>query len=181
MKQKQNSEEERLNPGHKRTRDLLRRIGPVVLGLGVLLMAIGMIDFFMCMGSFGRTPKLFWCNFLGMPLVFFGIVMTKIGYMSSISRYMAAESAPVAKDTFNYMADGTKEGVRDITSAIREGLVGESGDEVCCPGCKAPNDHDARFCDACGDSMSLEKDCVACEAPNDHDAKFCDACGSSFG
>jgi len=127
-----------------------------------------------------RHPKFFWCLFLGMPCVFFGGVMSKIAFMGSVARYMSAESAPVAKDTFNYMADGTKDGVRDIASAIREGMVGEQDKGVCCPDCKQPNDHDAKFCDACGGSMSWEKDCVACEMPNDREAKFCDGCGSAF-
>ena len=113
-------------------------------------------------------------------MVAFGGGMTKFAYMGSIARYMSAESAPVAKDTFNYMADGTKEGVRDIAGAIREGIVGESGGEVSCPGCNQANDRDARFCDACGGSMSLTKDCVSCKAPNDHNAKFCDGCGNRF-
>lgn len=179
MNLKDSSGEERLNPGHLRTRNLLRRIGPIVLGIGVLLMGIGMIDFFISMGSFD-PPKLFWCLFLGMPMLFIGIVMTKIGYMGAVARYMSAESAPVAKDTFNYVASETKEGVREIAGAIREGFVGEDSGKVCCPGCEVPNDRDAKFCDACGGSMSNEKDCVACEMPNDHDAKFCDGCGTAF-
>jgi len=180
LDRKQNSEEEQLNPGHIRKRNLLRRIGPVVLGLGVLLLAVGTIDFFISMSSFGRMPTLFWCNFLGMPMIFFGVVMTKIGYVGSIARYMSAENSPVAKDTFNYMADGAREGVRDIASAIREGVTGDVSGSACCPGCKQPNDRDAKFCDACGGSVSYEKDCPDCEVPNDHDAKFCDGCGSPF-
>lgn len=180
MHPKNSPDEERLNPGHLKTRNLLRRVGPAVLGVGLLLMAIGMIDFFMCMGSFSRQPKYFWCIFLGMPAVFFGAVMSNIGYMGAVARYMSAESAPVAKDTFNYVASETKEGVRDIVGAIREGVVGEEGNGVCCPSCKQSNDHFAKFCDACGEPMSFEKDCPDCETSNDHEAKFCDGCGSAF-
>ncbi len=179
MDSKQTPEEEKLNPGHTQVRGLLRFVGPALLCVGLLFMAIGLIDFFSAFGGSGPPTK-FWCFFVGMPFTFFGLSITNMAYMGAFFRYVSAENAPVAKDSFNYMAAGTKEGVRDIASAVREGIVGQAADEVRCASCNQTNDCGAKFCDACGVAMSSEKDCSDCEAPNDLDAKFCDFCGSPF-
>lgn len=173
-------EEEILNPGHASKRSVLRILGPIVLLTGIVLMAVGFINFMMSMGTGSGPPRLFWCFMLGMPVLFVGIVMTKIGFLGAVARYMAAESAPVAKDTFNYMADGTKDGVRDITTAIREGITGEHG-SVHCNDCGHENDSEAQFCDQCGETVGGVKACFNCKTSNAHDAKFCDSCGTSFG
>jgi len=170
-------EEEKINPGHNKVRDLLRVAGPVVLGLGVLFMLIGFVSFVSAFNSTGH-PRYFWCMFVGMPLLFFGTVMTKIGYLGAVARYMAGESAPVAKDTFNYMADGTKEGVRDIASAIKDGITGGF---VSCPHCQESNDSDAKFCNECGETISSVKACSNCRTENDLTARFCDKCGNELG
>jgi len=175
-----NHGEEHLNPGHQQLKSFLRFVGPAMLCVGLLFMAIGLIDFFRAMSSHSGPPKLFWCLFIGMPMMFFGGAITKFAFMGSVLRYMSAESSPVAKDTFNYMAAETKEGVREVASAIREGIVGESSEQICCRSCKEPNDRDARFCNGCGIAIATEKDCPSCEAPNDYDARFCDFCGSKF-
>lgn len=176
------ADEERLNPGHAHASNVLKTVGPVVLAVGGILMLIGLGSFFSSMSNMGNgPPRYFWCAFLGMPVTFVGIVICKIAFLGTVARYMSAETAPVAKDTFNYMADGTKEGVRDIASAIREGITGDVGKEtIKCCSCKHLNDKDAQFCDDCGQSFQREKDCPACEIPNDGTAKFCDACGTPF-
>ena len=107
----------KIDPGHSGIRDVLRVVGPIVLGLGLLLIVIGMVSFFAAMTSFGDPPKYFWCCFLGGPLVFVGIVMTAYGYMGKVARYTAGEMAPVAKDTFNYIATESKEGITAVASA----------------------------------------------------------------
>ena len=171
-------EEEKINPGHTKVRNLLRIAGPVVLGLGVVFMVIG---FGSCvsavMSRMAEPPRYFWCAFVGMPLVFVGVVMTNIGYFGALARYMAGETAPVSKDTFNYMADGTKEGIRDITGAIKDGI---SGDFVSCPYCKESNDSDAKFCNECGKTISSAKSCTNCNTENDLKARFCDGCGEKL-
>ena len=49
-----------IDQNHSSKRSALRVIGPVILLIGLVFMAIGLIDFFMAFGSFG-PPKLFWC------------------------------------------------------------------------------------------------------------------------
>ena len=114
-------DEERINPGHTQVRGVLRLVGPIVLGVGVILMIVGLGSFFSSFGTF-EPPRYFWCCFLGMPLIMIGLVMSQFGFMGAITRYQAGEVAPVGKDTFNYMADRTKGGLKTVASAIGAGL-----------------------------------------------------------
>lgn len=115
------NDENRIDPGHGGIRDLCRVVGPIVLGIGILMIIIGIGSFFTAFG--GRSaPKYFWRAFVGMPLAAVGGSITRFGFMGRVARYMAGEMAPVAKDTFNYMADGTKDGVETIARSIGEGI-----------------------------------------------------------
>ena len=170
------SDEDRINPGHTQVRKGLRLVGPLTLGVGVLFMIVGIGSFFSSFGSFG-PPRYFWCCFVGMPLIMVGVVMCQFGFMGAITRYQAGEVAPVGKDTFNYMADGTQQGVRTMATAIGAGLADASNsDTLDCPSCGHTNDQDARYCDECGAAM--RKACPSCGEQNDGDAKFCNSCGS---
>ena len=141
----------RLNPGHTAVRSGLRVAGPLVLGLGLIFLIVGMVSFFSSMGSF-EPPRLFWCCFVGMPLMFVGGVMTSTGYMGAMLRYQAAEAAPVGKDTFNYVAEGTKPGIRNVAQAIVEGV--KSGEKPkYCSQCGTANDSDSKFCKSCGRAL----------------------------
>ncbi|MHC4743870.1 MAG: zinc ribbon domain-containing protein [Planctomycetota bacterium] len=184
-------EEEKINPGHRGMRDTLRVVGPIVGVIGLIFIIIGLVSFFSSMGSFG-PPKYFWCAFVGGPILIVGIALTKFGYMGKVARYMAGEIAPVGKDTFNYMADGTKDGVKTLATAIGSGLgagiAGASGavsggqeTKVRCHKCNELVDEDAKFCNECGVPLSKSKPCPQCSELNDGDAKFCDNCGHNFG
>ena len=43
--------------------------------------------------------------------------------MGAFSRYIAAEQAPVAKDTINYLAEGTQDAVRTTARAVAQGVA----------------------------------------------------------
>jgi hypothetical protein len=172
----------RIDPNHERPRKFLRTFGPILLVTGGIFFVVGIVNFFMAFGGH-RPPRLFWCLFVGSFLGFIGLVMTKMGYLGKISRYVAEETAPVAADTFNYVADGTKDSVRDLAGAIGEGLataaVGET--QILCHKCNKPNDSAARFCDECGVSLAKTKPCPGCNELNDSDANYCDNCGGKLG
>jgi hypothetical protein len=108
-------------PKHDGVRLFLRVFGPLLTLAGLIFIAVGMISFFSAFGSFG-PPRYFWCCFVGTPILFIGFVMCKFGYFGSIVRYIAAESAPVAKDTVNYMAEGTAGAVKTVARAVAEGV-----------------------------------------------------------
>jgi hypothetical protein len=165
---------------HQGTRAMLRLIGPLVLLTGVIFAAVGLVSFFGAMGSMG-PPRHFWCLFVGFPLIAVGFALCRFAFLGAVTRYVANEVAPVGKDTFNYLADGTKDGVRSLAGAVGEGLgLREPSDaeaERTCPKCAEANDFDARFCNACGAALPASKPCPHCGEVNDPDARFCDNCG----
>ncbi len=151
------NEETKLDPKHTSTRRTLRRLGPNLAGIGLLLVIIGFGSFFASFGTFG-PPRYFWCAFLGMPILFAGIVICGFAFQGAVLRYQVGEVAPVAKDAINYMAEGTQEGVKTVAAAIGEGLAtGMSRSQKAnnrCSGCNHSNDADARFCKNCGAALT---------------------------
>jgi len=175
--------EEKIDPGHQSIRSFLRVLGPVVVLVGLVLIAIGLVSFFSAFGTM-QPPRYFWCAFIGMPLLGVGIILCKFGYMGKVARYVAGEIAPVGKDTINYMADGTKDSIKTIATAIGEGLRGgqDAGQQtmVRCYKCNALVDAAAKFCSQCGQATQKSKSCPSCKELNDPDARFCDNCGYEF-
>jgi len=170
-----------IDPRHEQTRRTLRRLGVSLLILGGVLVVIGIVSFFLAIGG-TEPPRYFWCAFVGMPIGFVGLVLSSYGFMGSIMRYSAGQMAPVGKDTFNYMAHGTKEGLQPVASAIGEGLRAGSparagGVQVLCHKCNHANAPESKFCSQCGASLGKTQPCPACNELNAPDAKFCDNCG----
>ena len=102
-------------------RKTLRYLGIIILGIGGLLTLTGLISFFSSFGSF-EPPRYFWCAFIGLPLCFVGTAMIIFGFMGAFSRFVAGESAPVAKDVVNYMGENTQPGVKAFTKAFTQGI-----------------------------------------------------------
>jgi hypothetical protein len=159
------------NPKVKKT---LRTIGPLVLGAGILLIAIAIIDFSIAASNFSGGPKLFFLAFFGMPLIFVGSVMTSLGYMGDINRYTAGQVAPVMKDVTNYMIDSTKDSIIDLADGVLRGPKTEAPRK--CGRCGEIANPGAVFCDTCG--VALVKKCSKCGEDNDSDAAFCQSCGT---
>jgi len=154
------SEETKIDPKHSSTRMVLRIAGPTLAGIGLLLIVIGVANFFGAFagGQFAGPPRLFWCIFLGIPLLFVGVSMCMFGFLGAFARYVSGEGAPVTKDTFNYLADGTKEGVRTVATALGAGIaagMAEARAAGHCPKCGQGNDADARFCKHCGAGLAV--------------------------
>lgn len=102
-----------------------------------------------------------------------------------MAHYPANEYARVATDTFNYMAEGTQDGIRTVASAIGGGLRGETGRldgaDMACRDCGASNGTGSKFCDPCGGALPQDVVCPGCGEANDADARFCDRCGRAVG
>lgn len=174
-----------IDPKHEQTRRILRWLGIPLLIVGVILFVIGTVSFFRSIGGM-EPPRYFWCAFLGMPVMFVGGVLMHYGFIGSVMRYSAQEVAPVGKDTFNYLAEGTKDSVKTLASAVGEGLRAGSpsvsaSPQIRCHKCNHANPGDAKFCNGCGTSIGKTKACPACHELNDPDAKFCDNCGRPIG
>jgi hypothetical protein len=173
-----------IDPKHAQKRGCLRVVGILLLTAGAICLIVGTAEFFISTGNW-EGPKLFWLNFVGVPLLFVGIVMTAAGFSGAAARYSAGETAPVAKDTFNYLAEGTKDGVETLATAVGRGIgAAISPDQhprtvtkILCPKCNHANEQQAKFCSDCGFSLRKTKACPNCGELNDPDAKFCDNCG----
>ena len=176
-------DDQKLNPNKTGTRSILRVVGPVIAGIGLIFVIIGAGSFFSSFGSF-EPPRYFWCAFVGMPMLVVGIAISNLAFMGALLRFQAREVAPVAKDTFNYMAEETADGVKTMAAAVSEGfsagLSADSSAEVNCPQCSHRSDVDAKFCDECGTSLDASRMCSSCNSSNDADAKFCKSCGEPF-
>ncbi len=194
----------RIDPGHTSARSFFRVVGPCLMLVGLILIVIGVQSFFSGMGEFRSDVRTrvhspgqgfrqisspagtdrFWCVFAGMPLLMAGIFLCKLGYMGKMARYVAGEVAPVGKDTFNYLAHGTKGAVGELAAAVgqglREGPTPAAQEATHCPKCNAENEPDANFCNDCGQALPVSKACSACSEMNDADARFCDNCGKSL-
>ncbi|HWB11093.1 MAG TPA: hypothetical protein VG826_17830 [Pirellulales bacterium] len=108
-------------PQHEATRSFLRVGGLLVLAAGLLFTIIGMASFFSAFGG-GGPPRLFWCCFVGLPLLFVGGAMCMFGFMGAVARYTAAERVPVATDAISDIAEDTQGAVKTVARAITEGM-----------------------------------------------------------
>jgi hypothetical protein len=167
------NDEDKLNPGHSTTRGVLQVVGPLLGCIGLIFTIAGIGSFFASFGTF-EPPRYFWCAFVGLPLFAVGVAISQYAFMGRLFRYMAGETAPVAKDTFNFLAEGTQQGVRTMATAVGEGLRG-SGSELQCAKCGQSNNTAAKFCRKCG--ANLGSTCPSCGHLNAGGASFCDACG----
>ncbi|MFM7132610.1 MAG: hypothetical protein ACKO0V_24985 [bacterium] len=116
-------------PGHEKVLKILRVAGPLIVVVGLVFMVIGLADFF----SGDIPPQKFWCLFVGMPVMFVGLVICKFAFMGSILRFTMSQVTPVIKDTMrdmapataevtNYMAENTKDAVKTMAKAVTEGV-----------------------------------------------------------
>ena len=172
-----------MDSDHDNVRDMLRVLGPVGVGIGLIFALVGLGSFFSSFGSF-QPPRYFWCAFIGLPFIALGSAICKFAFMGAVSRYIADEVAPVGKDVVNYMADGTHDALRQAATAvsegIRTGLSAAETSEIPCPECKTPNEPSAKFCKGCGKPLGKTRRCAACGQLNDSDARFCDHCGKAI-
>jgi len=159
---------------HKKARSFFRILGPALLVIGAICLIVASIDFFTLQGF--EEPKLFWLFFVALPVIFFGFVLTGLGFGGAVAKYQSREYAPVAKDTFNYLATKTTSGVKEISKAVHEGT---SANSITCPKCNEKNPNHAKFCNYCGEQLG--KICPQCEQENTIDALYCNHCGESLG
>jgi hypothetical protein len=163
---------DRIDPGHSAKRNGISLVSVVMFVVGLSFLAYGVLQF--SSGFFRPSSEFFadpnrvmdedrrsgftgiLCMFVGMVGLMFGARGLFYARMGSVLRYTAAETAPVAKDTFNYLADETQEGVEKVASAITKGATGARGGEVIkvrCRSCGYLESEDAKFCSGCGKTI----------------------------
>ncbi|MEQ1633060.1 MAG: zinc ribbon domain-containing protein [Planctomycetota bacterium] len=166
-----------LNHDQQGNRQRLRGIGLVLALVGGVFLAVGLVDFFGAMSGSGG-PQKFWCVFVGLPLLSFGLFLLKLSYVGVLARHLAGETAPVAADVVEYVAKETESAVQSTARAIGRGLRDDGPPTtVPCGHCGNHNEWGAKFCDQCGKPIAAPPICVSCKTENEPDAKFCKACG----
>lgn len=151
---------------NSKLRKKLRVVGIIFVILGAILFAMSIVG----MNSFNE--KLSMLGFAAIPCLFIGTNCMIFGFMGAISRYTASESAPIMKDTKNYMEEQTREERVKTVSEMADQI--KNGQKMICTYCQETNDVDAKFCKKCG--APLVKVC-SCGTKNPVDALFCKACG----
>lgn len=153
-------------------RKIFRILGLILTMLGGTFIIIGFIDVFSA--DMFHQPTKAWMIFLGMVITFPGFVCLSFGFMGSVARYQASEVAPVAKDTANYMIDGTRDELVKTINQVRSGK-----NIIHCPKCGEDVDNDSSFCNHCG--YKIEVTCTKCNTKNDSDSEYCKKCGNKLG
>lgn len=164
---------DRIDPGHSAKRRQISLVSVVMLVIGFAILAYGLIQF---SSGFLRPSSEFFADpdrvmdedrrsgFTGVICVFIGAVGMMFGARGlffaragSILRYAAGETAPVAKDTFDYLADETQEGVEKVARAVTKGAARTASAaeviKVRCRGCGYLESEDAKFCSGCGKTI----------------------------
>jgi len=145
------AEKQFVTPEHIQVRNTLRVAGPIIFSIGLILAIISFVDMVTARGE----PTLFWLGFIGLPLMFVGGSLSMYGFMGAMTRYAMREGAPVSAQTFNYMAEETRDGIKTSASALasglREGFAPQ--EKIFCTQCGRESDADAKFCKYCGKAM----------------------------
>ncbi len=158
------------NNNHESTKKKLKITGFILLGGGIVLSLVGLINFFASFGT-GEFPKLFFCAFIGFPLLGVGAGLLSFAFKREIMRYAKNESVPV----INEASEEVSPAMKNVASAVKEGL-GEK--TVKCPHCGTENPTDGKFCKECGKAITTT--CPECGAKVSPDDKFCGNCGAKL-
>ena len=161
----------------KKTNKVLKVLGFIFLPIGIICELIGFIDFFNAFETFG-SPKLFFLKFIGMPILFVGIVCLTLGYRKQITEFHADSVAGVNKDISNFMIDGTRDSITKTAQSIHEAIRNNNDNAISinvCEKCGEKNPINARFCSKCGSQIIIK--CPSCGQEMDDGANFCNKCG----
>lgn len=153
---------------HLKVKTILKVAGIVTLVAGVAFAITGFVNFFSSFGS-DHAPELFWCLFVGLPLIGVGVSLCGFGFRREVTRYIKNESVPV----INEAGEELKPAIGSVVKAINENDAAEN----LCPECGKPNDDGAAFCRHCGKPLFIT--CPKCGEKVRRGA-FCDKCGAKL-
>ena len=139
---------------HQRRKNILKIIGVALLLVGFTCTVIGLVDFIQALST-SEKPKLFWCLFIGFPLMGIGSGFSVFAFRSEIAAHAKEESSPVAADA-----------VSEPSNAIHT--------QKC--ECGQINKTEANFCSACG--KALKKTCPNCGKELFANNLYCNECGN---
>lgn len=133
-------------------RKIYKILGIIFISIGIFLIFIAFIDFFVSFSTF-EIPRKFFLFFISIPFIAIGNkLLSKSKNMdSSFSDSMMMYDKSKKK---SYMP------------------------KITCKICGSSNSENAKFCNNCG--CKLEKYCEKCGAQNSINAKFCNSCGKKL-
>ena len=142
---------------NKKLRIILTCVGAFLLLAGIAATVLGFVLFFTA-----NSISFPWPVFIGLPCVFFGLVLIMVSNIGAMNRFVAAQAVPVAGD------------------ATADLLNGPAGDSIVNVGSRVVNS--TRQASNGSDSVSGKdtKPCKRCGELNKSDARFCERCGEQF-
>jgi ribosomal protein L40E len=108
--------------------------------------------------------------------------------MGMVYRYVSREVSPVASESFNEVAEGTRGGVETLAHAFGRGIsaavgaaqgVAEQDEGLICARCEAKSPPDSNYCNQCGIAFEANI-CQTCGSDNQPRARFCTECGGKI-
>lgn len=139
---KRNEEKHNLKENIK-LRTVMTILGAIILIVGIFLLISATASFFQ------GDPSNFHLAFIGMPLIFVGIVILGSFNSGRLLRFQAKQQAPVKKDVTKYMLDETGD---DIAKVIQKSRATDVGKRTCLS-CGYINPSTNKFCGDCGNKM----------------------------
>jgi hypothetical protein len=133
-------------------RTILRVVGVIVLVVALVLLGLGLADFFSSMSSDGEFPTRFWMAFVGILLLGPALWCLRAGFLGVGLRYVAGEASPVLKDSASYLSDGA--GILGVGRTVDDAPPEASETGPFCSRCGTRNDTGASFCDHCGSALA---------------------------
>jgi hypothetical protein len=131
-----------LSPNHGAARTVLRVAGFALVAVGGYLTVATMESFFA--SNVGQGPPTgMWRAFAGVAMLGLGVTCLKLGFLRTITRYLAAQTAPVVSDALDH-----------VTQRARGEAAGSAKGQRRCPSCEVEQRAGARFCDRCGRALS---------------------------
>jgi ribosomal protein L40E len=171
---------------HPKSRAILCVFGPLMMGIGILMTAIGLFSFFSSLRTF-EPPTYLWGVMVGLPLLGVGAGLANFGRDDEILRELAEEVSPAVRTASDPAAAAGAARTGTEAPALERGLTaGMNGDSFAdsetalCGRCLAANPADARFCNQCGISLQ-DQTCRGCGASITPTARFCVQCGKLVG
>jgi hypothetical protein len=133
-------------------RTVLRVVGVILLVVALVLLGLGLADFFSSMSSDGEFPTRFWMAFVGILLLGPALWCLRAGFLGVGLRYVAGEASPVLKDSASYLSDD--EGILGVGRTVDDAPAEASETGPFCSRCGTRNDTGASFCDHCGSALA---------------------------
>lgn len=142
-------------------KQVLRVIGGILLGVGIILIIIGFITFigfgFLSgpgIASFGTVALGMFATFIGFAMAGAGAFLLYLSFMGSVAKFYADETKPAVRTMGEGAGEGLATGIRNGGGIeARSSKKHKDVIKVKCRGCGYLDTEDATYCSKCGEKM----------------------------